>query len=225
VQNGIVLEPRVKIERSTNDFVDEADWPPSATSTVDVFLHATATTAAGKLGMLPDDGVDALTFTDLSSQSEGTMVSLPDTVKTNRLAFLSPVLTQDVRVSGVPTMDLQASFNNRTDGKVGAILVDYSDTSFTRPSLSNDGVTDSGAPTNCWGDATALDSGCFPEPRKPTQNVTSWRVSKGTRSPMFNFLRIAMARQARSKRAGPHGSTAIHRGKRSRCSKNDQRIK
>jgi len=179
VQNGIMLEPRVKIERSTNDFVDEADWPPSATSTVDVFLHATATTAAGKLGMLPDDGVDALTFTDLSSQSEGTMVSLPDTVKTNRLAFLSPVLTQDVRVSGVPTMDLRASFNNRTDGKVGAILVDYSDTSFTRPSLSNDGVTDSGAPTNCWGDATALDSGCFPEPRKPTQNVTSWRVSKG----------------------------------------------
>jgi X-Pro dipeptidyl-peptidase len=179
VSNGIMLEPRVKIERSTNDFVDEADWPSPTTRDVDVFLHGTAAGSAGKLGMTSGEGAtDTLTFTDSRNQSESTMVNAPDGSQTNRLTFLSPVLTHDLRISGVPAIDLTASFD-KTEGFLGAILVDYSSSPFTRPSRSNDGVTDVGGASNCWDLSPAPDTGCFVEPVKPTQSVTLWRVSKG----------------------------------------------
>jgi X-Pro dipeptidyl-peptidase len=49
VPNGIMTEPRVTIERSTDAFEDEADWPLPGATNVDVFLQGTAAGAAGAL--------------------------------------------------------------------------------------------------------------------------------------------------------------------------------
>jgi X-Pro dipeptidyl-peptidase len=177
VPNGIMSEPRVTIETSTNIFEDAADWPLPSTADVDVFLRGTAAGAAGTFGLTSGGHTNSLTFTDLPTQSENAMIGTPTGSQANRLVFLSPVLSHDLHVSGTPTIDIQASFN-KTSGNLGALLVDYSAITFSKASRGNDGVTFTG-PSTCWGDSIATDDACYVGAVKPTTNVTSWRVSKG----------------------------------------------
>jgi X-Pro dipeptidyl-peptidase len=177
VSNGIMSEPRVMIERSTDVFEDRADWPLPGTAGVDFFLQGTAAGAAGTFGLTSGGDTDDLTFTDLPSQNENAMIGNPTGSQTNRLVFLSKVLTDDLHLSGTPVVDIEASFN-KTTGNLGAILVDYAPFTFTRPTRAGDGVRDTTTQT-CWGESTPTDSACYVEVTKPTVNVTSWRVSKG----------------------------------------------
>ncbi|MGZ8694125.1 MAG: CocE/NonD family hydrolase [Gaiellaceae bacterium] len=180
VQNGIMSKPRVTIERSTNVWEEDADWPLPGTSNVDVFLNGSAAAAAGTLGAFTGGGsTDSLAFTDLTTQTEAATIALPDGLQTNRRVFLSPVLRRDVHLSGVPKIDLRASFN-KTSAYLGALLVDYSATPFTSPTRSGEGISFVGAPNNCWGEedpARPTDVRCFAEPIKPTSFPTSWLVS------------------------------------------------
>ena len=177
VPNGIMSEPRVTIERSPNVYEEHADWPLPGSDNVDVFLRGTAAGAPGNFALTSGGSTNALTFTDLPTQSENAMIGNPTGSQTNRLVFLSPVLAQDLHVSGTPTIDVQAAFN-KTSGNLGALLVDYSALAFTKASRTGDGVSSTG-PSTCWGDSIATDDACYREAVRLTTNVTSWRVSKG----------------------------------------------
>jgi X-Pro dipeptidyl-peptidase len=182
VQNGIMNEPRVTIERSTDVWENDPDWPLPGTSDANVFLNGSAPGSAGTFGALANGGnTSTLSFADLPGQAENATINTPEGSQTNRLVFLSPVLRKDVHISGVPAIDLHGSFSTAS-GNLGVVLMDYSATPFTRPTRNSEGVTTNGT-SSCVGledlAAWPLDGCSFPVTTKPTVSVTQWLVSNG----------------------------------------------
>jgi X-Pro dipeptidyl-peptidase len=178
VPNGIMSEPRVTIETSKDVFSDYADWPLPGTAMQTVYLRSGATaTAAGSLALSSGGALASRTFTDNNS-SENSYINTPAGSQTNRLVFVSPPLTHDLRLSGTPTVEIQASSSNRTQTNLTAFLVDYG--SGTYVTRTNDGVsTAANAPETCWGLSSPTDDPCYKEITKNTTTVTTWRVTKG----------------------------------------------
>src|SRR3954453_8121847 len=208
VNNGIEKEPAVTIEESKDTWKDYTDWPIPGTQNVDVFLRATSdAAAAGTLGGMTGGAADTLGFTNTANfPNETTVINTPTGSQANRRVFLSRTLTKDVRISGTPTIDLQATLGT-TQSNLGAVLVDYN--TLTNPdgtiqtfpmiTRNGDGVsTPSSNPTDCWGESATggpacttiggactqptdtTENACYREITKNTQNVTQWRVTRGT---------------------------------------------
>jgi X-Pro dipeptidyl-peptidase len=53
------------------------------------------------------------------------LIQNPDTANPNRLVYVSPTLTRDVRISGTPWLELEMSIDNRNAANLTAVLVDY----------------------------------------------------------------------------------------------------
>jgi X-Pro dipeptidyl-peptidase len=177
VQNGIMNEPRVDIETSANTFTQFADWPLPNTTNTDVFLGGRGAGKSGSLLLSSGGDSDNLSFTD-NSLSETNAINTPNGSQTNRLTFLTPKLKTDLHLSGQPIIDLQASLST-TQSNLAALLVDYGAATHTGRGGS-DGVSNTNpAVKSCYGDSTDADSACYIEVTKPTQSVTTWRVSKG----------------------------------------------
>ncbi|HWK29697.1 MAG TPA: CocE/NonD family hydrolase [Solirubrobacter sp.] len=201
VDNGIEREPAVTIEDEKDTWGEYADWPIPGTENVDVFLRGTDNAAAaGTLGGSANGGAaDALTFTALNNTSESTLMNSPNGAQTNRRVFITQPLTQDVRLSGTARVDLLASLG-QTQSNLSVIIADYGQG--TQVTRSGEGISNSSTRT-CWGDTgvnavtgeggpacanlgdtcTAsvreIDTACYLEVTKPTQNVTQWRVTRG----------------------------------------------
>ncbi len=100
-----------------------------------------------------------------------------------RRVFLSAPLKKAVRLSGTPTIDLQASLST-PQSNLGALIVDYGPG--TQVSRQGDGVVNTTTRT-CWGESdedldpsgNSVDSACYLEVDKRTVDVTQWRVSRG----------------------------------------------
>ncbi|MDQ4055443.1 MAG: CocE/NonD family hydrolase [Actinomycetota bacterium] len=195
VANGIDTEPPVTIEDEMDVWREYADWPVPGTAAVNVFLRGTSEAAPGTLAGSAGGrgGADTLTFTGSNSVGETTYISNPDGAQTNRRVFLSQPLKADVRLSGTPRLDLKASLSTEQTN-LGVLVVDYSDTPFTMVSRSGNGVTNTTTRT-CWGatsDGTPCEIGdtctaspetvetaCYLEVSKRTDDVTQWRVTRG----------------------------------------------
>lgn len=186
IDNGIMDEPAVDIEDSRDTWNTYADWPVPGTSETDVYLRGTATAAdAGALGLSSGGDADSVSFTSTTA-SETTYMNSPTGSQANRRVFLSPPLEQDLRISGTPRVDIQASLST-TQSNLGALIVDYG--SGTQVTRANAGVQhDTSVPKTCWGQSsTRTDSSgavidhdaCYWEVTKPTVNVTQWRVARG----------------------------------------------
>ncbi len=79
VQNGIMNEPRVTIERSTDVWENDPDWPLPGTSDANVFLNGSAPGSAGTFGALANGGnTSALSFADLPGQTENATINTPE---------------------------------------------------------------------------------------------------------------------------------------------------
>jgi X-Pro dipeptidyl-peptidase len=119
VKNGITTEPRVHIQREDGHYEDEADWPAPGTRTTRLDLTALRA-PAGQGQSFIDRGRELDTDEDL--------ITNPDTPNPNRLAYVTPPLTQAARLSGTPWVDLRLSVDNRGDANLTAVLVDYGPT-------------------------------------------------------------------------------------------------
>ena len=104
----------------------------------------------------------------------------PDSAQqTNRRVFLSPRLKTDLRISGTPVIDIEASVNE-TQTNLGALLVDYG--ADTQVSRTGDGIAErhAVAERDCWGESSATDNACYVEGVQARDDRrTSWRVTKG----------------------------------------------
>ena len=118
-------EPKVDDRgRSKDVLTDYADWPLPGTADQDVYLGRGATATRGRPRAQRGGGAPTrCTWTDANS-SETNYINTPSGSQTNRLVFLSPVLTHDLRVSGTPVVDLLASLS-KTQTQPRAFLVDY----------------------------------------------------------------------------------------------------
>jgi X-Pro dipeptidyl-peptidase len=181
IDNGIMSQPQVDVEMSKDTFATYSGWPIPEAADVDVFLRGTTQATAGNLGLSSGGDTDTLTWVD-AAQSENTMINNPTGSQANRRVFLSPVLTHDLRFSGTPVVDIQASLD-KPQTNLGALLVDYgAGTQITR---SSEGIQNVDPPTSsCWGESSTpedawTDSACYLDVFKPTISVTQWRVTKG----------------------------------------------
>jgi X-Pro dipeptidyl-peptidase len=187
VQNGIMSQPQVDIERSPDVWETDPSWPLPNTSMQNVYLDQPSSTLnAGQMALAPGGVKDTETFKDgfttaSNGPSEATQIASPTGSQANRLAFISAPLQHDVHLSGTPYVDLWASLD-KPQSNIGAILVDYDAGGFTKinPNNGAEGVsTDTVDPKDCVGDSTAADSACYYKVTKVLQQVTSFRISKG----------------------------------------------
>jgi X-Pro dipeptidyl-peptidase len=194
VRNGIEQEPAVTIEDEANVWKDYVDWPVPGTRNVDVFLRGSTEVAAGTLGGTSGGAARTLSFTGTADYpAESAVIGAPDGSQASRRVFLSRPLTKDVRVSGAPTIDIQATLGT-TQSNLGAVIVDYG--AGMQVSRGNGGIANTKNRT-CWGETSAggpactigepctpsareIDTACYLEVTKPTLAVTQWRVTRGT---------------------------------------------
>jgi X-Pro dipeptidyl-peptidase len=176
IDNGIMDEPGVDVETSIGVWERHRDWPIPGTGNVNVWLRAGGQ-GAGSLALTPAQAApQAQSFVDDPNQFESAMVGNPDQPTGSRLAFLSPPLAGDVRVSGTPLVNLTAS-SSLAQAYFGAILVDYGPS--TQNDRSGDGVRQTTLPEECYGESGPGDDGCYrPIAYRPV-DVTQWRVTKG----------------------------------------------
>ncbi|MFG6477442.1 CocE/NonD family hydrolase [Microbacterium sp. P06] len=174
VPNGIMDEPQSTVEFGPSEYVDEASWPAPGAEPVEVSL-------SGDLALQADPTASTLQFSaptlpeGSTRISETTVVSGPTTDQAGRLVMLSDPLAADLRVSGTPEIQLDASLNE-AQANIGAYLVDYS--TDARTTRSSDGDTNLTTRT-CWGASTPVDTGCFLEVERVVETADFWRVSRG----------------------------------------------
>jgi X-Pro dipeptidyl-peptidase len=187
VQNGIMDQPRVDIERTPDTWETAADWPLPGTTTQRVYLQNDAVTGAGGMGLKPGGLQSSVQFTDqtkpdtrgrLASPPESAQISNLTADQAGRLVWLSRPLTHDLHLSGTPYVDLFASLD-KPQSNIGAMLVDYgAGASFSKISRSNDGVRNDTV-RDCVGDSTAADGACYLRVVKSVQDVKQFRIAKG----------------------------------------------
>ena len=182
LDNGIMAEPMARVETDPGVFEEYANWPVPGTENVDVYLTGTAADANGDLLIQAGTGVDALSFVGPGgNRSENNWISDPDEFQGDeRLMFLSEPLTADLRMSGTPVIQLEASIG-RTQSNLSGFLVDYGPN--TRTPRSGNGVTTTDVRT-CWGEEGAAGSGvvesaCYLEVERRSVDDDLWRVSRG----------------------------------------------
>ncbi len=128
VPNGIMDEPTAVVQREDRVNTTYANWPDPATRDVKLALGATDATSPGTLiaGKRPKDATVEQSFVDNGrTLSPNALVAAPDVANPNRLAYLTPELTQDVRISGRAEMRLRMAIENKSAANLTAYLVNY----------------------------------------------------------------------------------------------------
>ncbi|WCB92066.1 Xaa-Pro dipeptidyl-peptidase [Baekduia alba] len=183
LDNDVMDQPRVDVEDADGAWHAEADWPAPQTQDVSLYLRGVSATAAGTVGLTSGGATDTVAWTDPTTQSETVMMNTPAGAQTGRRVFLSAPLRHDLRISGTPVVDLKASLST-TQSNLGALLVDYAPTTFTRiAQVGSEGIRDDTASSEtCWGqqDLSRGDyDACYKQVVQPPTTVTQWRVTKG----------------------------------------------
>ncbi len=124
LDNGVMDEPRVTVQRPGGSWQAFADWPQPGTRDVRMWFGPATSTAAGTLTPKPSTHGVTQAFTDNPAQYEATMVADPETGAAHRLAYLSPPLTEATRLSGTPRVRVRVT-SSTTSTPLTALLVDY----------------------------------------------------------------------------------------------------
>jgi X-Pro dipeptidyl-peptidase len=184
VDNHIMDQPQVDIEREPGQWETQAGWPIPGSTTVNAYLQGTKPGSAGAINLTSGGATDTVTFKDGfttagNGPTEASQIAAPTGSQTNRAVFLTAPLKHDLHLSGTPYVDLFASID-KAQSNIGALLVDYNSTAFTKINPSGDGVqTDTTTPKDCVGDSTPTDSACYYRIIKRLQSTTSFRFTRG----------------------------------------------
>ncbi|MGC4746928.1 Xaa-Pro dipeptidyl-peptidase [Micromonospora sp. DT201] len=184
IPNRIMSEPVADIEHAPGQWSQHRSWPDRRATPVTVRLGSGAPDVSGVLTSGPVDAATR-TFTDDPAQREAAMVENEQTVTPGRLAFLSPVLTRPVRISGTSYTRLTARVND-TDTNFAVKLVDYGTATRVVTGL----VFDNGVPAwseglvtldteSCWGASTPADEPCYRETAERTAATPYDIVTRG----------------------------------------------
>ncbi|URT71658.1 Xaa-Pro dipeptidyl-peptidase [Cytobacillus firmus] len=178
MENGIMDEPAVDIERGADNWETQASWPDQNAADVKIRLapgendqtNGTLTTGSVK-------GNFKQSFTDNPTQTEQQMVTNETAVKSDRLAFLSPQLKEDVRLSGIPEISLRAKVD-KEDSNLTVLIVDYGTDTRINHEGPGEGVRTLDTET-CWGESSSTDDACYKETEKTTHTAPYEVVTRG----------------------------------------------
>ncbi|MBB6450144.1 X-Pro dipeptidyl-peptidase [Geomicrobium halophilum] len=128
IENGIMDEPIVDIEREDGSWSQEADWPAVDMEETTLHFNAANDGEGGTLSMGASSSDGTEDFIDDPMIEAGQLAVDPQWSDPNRLVYLSPALTEEVRLSGTPEVKIKASID-RPAANLTALLVDYSGSS------------------------------------------------------------------------------------------------
>jgi X-Pro dipeptidyl-peptidase len=136
IDNDIMDEPQADVEYAPGQWGQHASWPVPGTRTRSLPLNL------------------AGSFVDQKVRKAEELAANPETADPNRLTHLSSVLTEDVRVSGTPTIKVRASLEAGRSPYLTALLVDYGTDTRATGSMRDTGVP------YCYGQGVPGDTGC-----------------------------------------------------------------
>ncbi|HLS07941.1 Xaa-Pro dipeptidyl-peptidase [Lentibacillus sp.] len=177
IDNGIMDEPTVDIERSADEWETYSSWPLEDSESVKVKLGPATEKLPGTMTTTAVKGNFSQTFTDNPDQTEQEMVEDELTAKENRLMFLSPELKEDMTLSGVPEFDIRATVN-KEDTNLTALIVDYGADERVNHRDRGEGVRTLDT-ESCWGASIDVDDACYKETEKTTHTAPYEIVTHG----------------------------------------------
>ncbi|WP_368298078.1 Xaa-Pro dipeptidyl-peptidase [Cytobacillus firmus] len=178
MENGIMDEPAVDIERGADHWETQASWPDQNAADVKIRLAPGENDQTnGTLTTGPVKGNFKQSFTDNPTQTEQQMVTNETAVKSDRLAFLSPQLKEDVRLSGIPEISLRAKVD-KEDSNLTVLIVDYGTDTRINHEGPGEGIRTLDAET-CWGESSSTDDACYKETEKTTHTAPYEVVTRG----------------------------------------------
>lgn len=126
LDTGVMAEPMADVQsvHSPYSWQTYSNWPVPSSQGVNVYLTPSAGSGPGGLtAALPGDGSSREAFTESYTAGESAIVRNAFTPQPFRRVYLSPVLTEDVHLSGTPWVQLHARLSGNAN--VSAILMDY----------------------------------------------------------------------------------------------------
>ncbi|WP_173057095.1 Xaa-Pro dipeptidyl-peptidase [Phytohabitans houttuyneae] len=121
VRNGVTSEPTAVVQRENAAYTTYRNWPDPAARDVAVRLAAPSSLTTGRTwGRTEQSFVD-----EGRTIHPDALIANPEVASPNRLAYTSPALTRDVRLSGRPEMRLRMAIDNKPDANLTVYLVDY----------------------------------------------------------------------------------------------------
>ena len=171
IRNGITREPMVDVERAPGQWEQRRDWPEPGTENVPLHLNAATGGQPGELARTPRAGAPQA-FTDQKTRTAEQLAADWATADPNRLAYVTPALTRDLRMNGTPRISVRASLDGRSP-YLTALLVDYG--TDTRPT---GGLMSTGEQF-CYGLGVTGDTGCTTRTRHVTQTAPFKIVTRG----------------------------------------------
>ncbi|RBP92915.1 X-Pro dipeptidyl-peptidase [Cytobacillus firmus] len=178
IENGIMDEPAVDIERGADNWETQSSWPDQNAANVKIRLAPGENNQTnGMLTTGPVKGNFQQSFTDNPAQTEQQMVTNEMAVKSDRLAFLSPQLEEDVRMSGIPEISLRAKVN-KEDSNLTVLIVDYGTDTRIHHEGPGEGVRTLNT-ESCWGESTLTDDACYKETEKTAHTAPYEVVTRG----------------------------------------------
>ena len=129
--NTIMSEPMADIQRPDGTWVTDTSWPAPSTSKVDLRLGPANDDVPGRLSFNQTGGEPTQTFVDnFLTNFENTITANGHLAHPNRLVYVTPALTSDVRISGTASVSVQFSADT-TSTTLSALLVDYGEAATT----------------------------------------------------------------------------------------------
>ncbi|RIJ77016.1 Xaa-Pro dipeptidyl-peptidase [Nakamurella silvestris] len=171
VQNGIMEQPVADVESAPDVWTKYASWPAPGTKQQTLNFKEGSTARLGSLVTEPTTGAAAFTG---ANQSE-TTYSSSQAARADRLLYTSPTLTKPLHLSGIPSAKLRLT-STQPMTNLSFFVVDYG--AGTRINTSTEGVI-TGTETDCWGEGTAIDTGCFKKTTARTATADYYVVTRG----------------------------------------------
>ena len=160
IENGIMDEPMADVEHDPEVWTQYSSWPDEDAKTTRLRLGPSKDEAnPGILTNGPVQGRHTATFTNVP-RTETQLVSNPTAQDDRRLVFLSTKLTEDIRLSGTPEMDIRVKINGEA-ANLTAYLVDYGRAERVQHTFG-EGIR-ALSTRDCWGQSSDEDSACFPQ--------------------------------------------------------------
>ena len=182
IDNGIMDEPMVDIERLPDVWETYADWPVPGTQPTQIWLRPGPPGEAGELSVHPGRGNQSRTFQDTPTMSQTNAIrhpSDPQANMQNRLVFLSEPLKAPLHISGTPIVHIKASVNDE-DTSFAGLLVDYG--TRERFSTVGDGIRTL-TTEDCWGAEADFggyhEEACYRQTEKTVASNPQELVTKG----------------------------------------------
>src|SRR5690606_26450291 len=123
IPNGIMDEPMADIQRPDGTWETHSTWPDANAQNVNLNLGPATSEVAGTLSLDSTKGNPTQSFVD-QIQSQAVKIGNAEEARSGRLAFVTPPLANDVRISGTPEVRVRMS-TDRSTAVLSALLVDY----------------------------------------------------------------------------------------------------